>query len=154
MIIELFLAAATLQSSTALPRPAVQTCPDGSVILVTDRCISFPSHRYHLTHQPARREVTERWWCGGSSRPIEVTVRFEDSDKGTNPRPTHKATLMSLMIEGHPAPATLHDKLRSRLAALDRVFDLDGRCLFVQTGGAIGVLTLRHGGGDADVELR
>lgn len=155
MLIALTLAAATgLQTAVAPANPAHQTCSDGSVILATDRCITLTPHRYHLTHQPARREVTERWWCAGSPQPIEATVRFDYSYPVTAAGPTYTATLLSLIIEGRPAPDAVRDKLRNRLEAVDRVYDITGRCLFVQSGGAIGVLTLSYEGGRVEVELR
>ncbi|GAA4043045.1 hypothetical protein GCM10022281_25290 [Sphingomonas rosea] len=158
-----FLMLSTGQPVPASPPPAVppkvatQTCADGAVILATDRCLVFPDHRYLLDHEPQRRILTERWWCGRSKEPNEARVSVE-LVQPTSPtaRTYWVARLLSLTLDGRPAPRPIMRKVETELGAMAWLTGLGSRCLFVQPNFAtIGILTMKGSQGEyRTVELR
>lgn len=160
MIIALLLlgAAASQPNAPRAAFPQIKRCPDGSTILATEQCNEFPNHRYLLTHEPWRREFTERWWCGRSERPIEARIVSAPPllEGGRDSRaPGTRLTYLS--IQGQKPSARLLQEVRSKVAGFGVVADIRSRCLHTPKDGTIGVLILTEGRrpyGTVEIELR
>lgn len=160
MIIALLLLSATAGQPAAITAIPLKTmkCPDGSTILATEQCIEYPNHRYLLTHEPWRREFTERWWCGRLERPIEarIVAAPAPSEGGQETRaPGSRLTYLS--IQGQKPSARLLQEVRSKVAGFGVIAGVRSRCLHTPKDGTIGVLTLTQGRrpyGNVEIELR
>ena len=154
----LLAAAAGQPNATQAASPKTKQCPDRSVVLATEQCIEYPNHRYLLTHEPWRREFTERWWCGRSERPIEARIVSAPtlSEGGRDSR-APGSRLTYLFIQGQKPSARLLQEVRSKVAGLGKVANVSSRCLDTPKHGTIGVLILTAGRrpyGRLEIELR
>lgn len=148
-MVSLYIIAAVIAAQDAgavpAPRPAIKTCPDRSVILATQECAILPDHRYQFTHNFEVQNLTTEWWCRGDRRPSEARIRIGE-------RPYRNASgqsvsghvftveLLSLRVKGKtPSTATLR-RARQKLAPLNMIGHVAGRCLNKQGGGTQPVL--------------
>jgi hypothetical protein len=147
MMIALLLwgAAAAGQPATIPTTPKTKQCPDGSVVLATQSCIVYPDHRFLLTHEPARREIIERWWCGKSDQPHEVAISVElrQPDAGNN-KPYYVSRLTNLSVNGRKPSARLLQEVGARVKEMGQLVRVGTRCLSTPSLGVIGVLTVSY----------
>ncbi len=127
-------------------------------MLATQECIEYPNHRYLLTHEPWRREFTERWWCGRSERPIEARIAAARApSEGGRDTQAPGSRLTFLSIQGKKPSARLLREVKSKVAGIGIVVDVSSRCLDTPKDGTIGVLILTEGRrpyGRLEIELR
>ncbi len=154
----LILAAGGINLDIQAAAPKTQRCPDGSVRLATDKCIVFPDHRYLLNHEPDRRDLTERWWCGRSKKPNEVRISVElrQADADHNDL-YYVSRLTNLSVNGRKPSARLLQEVGSKVAGMGQVVQVGMRCLNTPSQGVIGVLSVRYrdsAEGAVEFELR
>jgi hypothetical protein len=139
-------AAVQPQVGSAETPPENKSCPGGLIIRASDSCPpSLPDHRYQFTHEPPRQVTTVRWWCGRSAQPHEASLSIEQRQPTTPAGAlTHVRRLVALTIEGRPASPAMLKTVKDRVAELDGLYDLYGRCLAVPDGRTLPMLVLRH----------
>lgn len=139
-----------------VPQPLTQQCPDGSVMLATDSCPVQLSHIYLMHHEPSRKEIVERWWCGRSKEPNEARIAVELIQPTTQTgSPYYVSRLLSLSVNGLPASSELVKRVGDELAGLKQLVSANSRCLNVRPSLTVGILVLRGPVGDSrEVELR
>lgn len=132
-MIGLFVVAAAAAQSPASEstKPALKTCPDGSVIYASQDCIVFPDHRYLMDHQPQVAIKTVEWWCGRDRQPSRVRIAIRQrADAGTGTwAKSRDLTILTLITPGRPASPAVRRRLRDELGSLVEVGDMYGRCL-------------------------
>jgi len=126
--------------------PGLQNCPDGSVVASTATCpLQFSDHRFLLSHEPRRRELVERWWCGRSEKPNEVRVVVElRQPDAAHKNPYHVSRLVALSVDGQAPSAKLLKEVRAKVDGLSWVVRLSSRCQDTPTLGEVGVLHVNY----------
>lgn len=147
MVTLYLLAVIAAQAPLPPAQPALKTCPDGSVLRATDTCMGMPDHRYLMTHEPETHVHTSEWWCRGDKRPSLARFRIRQHQhrhaSGRSIAPTRTIELVTLKVKGKPPSASTIRLVREKLAPLDYVGDLQGRCLNRRGSGIQSVLTMR-----------
>lgn len=129
-----------------VPRPGTQNCPDGSVVAATATCPpQFTDHRFLLSHEPRRRELVERWWCGRSEKPNEVRVAVEmRQPDAAHKNPYYVSRLVVLLVDGQAPSARLLEEVTAKVDGLSWVVRLSSRCQDTPSQGTIGVLNVNY----------
>ena len=112
---------------------AVKTCPDGSVIFVTERCIEFPDHRKLYSSAPAVAIHTIEWVCGQRHAMAQIRVVNQPyaNERGEHfSRYRFKVELTRLTVAGQPPSPESIGRVQAALSSLNSVSQLYGRCFF------------------------
>lgn len=104
----------------------------------------LPNHRHILTHEPRRQILSAEWWCHGSTRPstvgFELRITQVQDATGRYIAPKMEVSLLTLTVSGERAPERYLREIRGRLAPLNNIGVLHGRCLHKPTGRAAPVI--------------
>lgn len=132
---------------TVPAKPAIKTCPDGAVILASDRCPVLPDHRYQWTYAARDMTLTTAWTCGDRQPVSEAIIRVTDKGVNEQGEPVRGSAfaieLVSLRVSGRAAPVELLAKVRAALKPFNSIGYLHGRCLAIQSGGTESVLSFQ-----------
>lgn len=108
----------------------VKTCPDGSIIRASERCIEVPDHRKLYAATPPSIEHSVTWRCG--KRVAQVRLRVSDVGGVHDGLPVRganfKVELLDLRVTGATVSFRTLSNLRQHLVGLNGLSLLDGRC--------------------------
>ena len=128
-MIAMRIIAAMLAGAPTTGQP-LKTCPDGSILNATDRCIEFPDHRKQFAIAPKATVHSVEWRCGNRVAVARLRVSALPAliDGALIRNGESKVELLNVSVKGSPVSARTMVALRTGVAELKSVSVLGGRC--------------------------